>query len=269
MTPRVPPFGLGTFRLQGQVVIDSVRQALELGYRHVDTAQIYGNEAEVGQAIAESGVPRSALFITTKIRTENLSAEKLVSSLRESLNKLRTDQVDLTLIHWPSPAGAVPLAESLRALQAAQAEGLTREIGVSNFTVALLQEAIDAVGAEAIATNQVELHPWLQSPVLVAFAQAQGIHLTSYMTLAYGEVLQEPVITGIATQRGWTPAQVVLAWAMQRGFSVIPSSTRRAHLQSNLVAPTLRLDDAAMARIAALDRGQRLINPEGLAPVWD
>lgn len=268
-TAHIPAFGLGTFRLKGQVVIDSVRQALELGYRHIDTAQIYGNEAEVGQAIAESGVPRDELFITTKIWVDNLSTGKLVPSLQESLRKLRTDHVDLTLIHWPSPAGAVPLADSLHTLQAAQAQGLTKHVGVSNFTVKLLQEAIAAVGASAIATNQVELHPYLQSPKLVAFAREQGIHLTSYMTLAYGKVLGDPVIVAIAQAHGWTPAQVALAWALQRGFAVIPSSTKRDNLQGNLLAPTLRLSDAEMTRIDALDRGERLVNPEGLAPAWD
>lgn len=268
-TSTIPPFGLGTFRLKGQVVIDSARQALELGYRLIDTAQIYGNEAEVGQAIAESGVPRSELFVTTKVWTDNLSTDKLVPSLQESLRKLRTDHVDLALIHWPSPVGAVPLADSLHALQAAQAQGLTKHIGVSNFNVKLLQEAIAAVGANAIATNQVELHPYLQSPLLVAFAREQGIHLTSYMTLAYGKVLGDAAITAIAQTHGWTPAQVVLAWALQRGFAVIPSSTKRDNLQSNLLAPTLRLSDDEMARVDALDRGERLVNPEGLAPAWD
>jgi 2,5-diketo-D-gluconate reductase B len=268
-TTHIPPFGLGTFRLKGQVVIDSVRQALELGYRLIDTAQIYDNEAEVGQAIAESGVPRSELFITTKIWTDNLSTDKLVPSLQETLRKLRTDHVNLTLIHWPSPGGAVALADSLHALQAAQAQGLTRQIGVSNFTIPLLQQAIDVVGAKAIATNQVELHPYLQSPQLVAFARAQGLHLTSYMTLAYGKVLSDPAIAAIAQARGWTPAQVVLTWALQRGFAVIPSSTKRENLQSNLLAPALRLSDEEMARIATLDRNERLVNPEGLAPDWD
>ncbi len=269
MNTPIPSFGLGTFRLQGQVVIDAVRQALELGYRHSDTAQIYGTVAEVGQAIAESGVPRRELFITTKIWTDNLSADKLVPSLRESLRKLRTDHVDLTLIHWPSPAGAVPVADSLHALQAAKAQGLTKHMGVSNFSVKLLQEAIAAVGAKAIATNQVELHPYLQSPKLVAFAREQGIHLTSYMTLAYGKVLGDAAITAIAQANGWTPAQVALAWALQRGFAVIPSSTKRENLKGNLLAPTLRLREEEMARIDALDRGERLVNPEGLAPAWD
>lgn len=265
----IPSMGVGTFRLQGDTAIQSVRTALELGYRHIDTAQIYGNEAEVGQAIADSGVPREELFVTTKIWTEHLAGPQLIPSLQESLTKLRLGHVDLTLIHWPSPGAAVPVAESLQALQQAQALGLTRHIGVSNFNIALLQQAIDAVGAAAITTNQVEVHPYLQNRKLVDFTHSQGIGVTSYMTLAYGKVLTDPVITSIARKLGATPAQVVLAWALQRGLGVIPSSTRRDNLQSNLAATELRLDEADMAAIAQLDRGERLANPDGLAPLWD
>src|SRR6218665_2439566 len=149
----IPAFGLGTFRLKDQTVIDSVRNALELGYRAVDTAQIYGNEAEVGQAIADSGVPRRELFVTTKVWTDNFAGDKLVPSLKESLRKRRTEQVDLTLIHWPSRGNAVPMAEYLGALAEAQDQGLTRWIGVSNFTVALLREAITLLRARPIPTN--------------------------------------------------------------------------------------------------------------------
>lgn len=265
----IPAFGLGTFRLQDQVAIDSVRNALDLGYRLVDTAQIYGNEAAVGQAIAESGVPRGELFITTKVWTENLAADKLIPSLKDSLAKLRTEQVDLALIHWPSPGGAVPVTEFMGALAEARAQGLAAQIGVSNFTVALLQQAIAAVGAGAIATNQVELHPYLQNRAVVDFARSQGIHVTSYMTLAYGKVLNDPVIEAIARAHGSTTAQVALAWALQQGYAVIPSSTRRENLASNLLAQQLRLAYAEMAQIAALDRGGRLVNPDGLAPAWD
>lgn len=268
-TNTIPAFGLGTFRLKGQTAIDSVRNGLDVGYRLVDTAQIYDNEAAVGQAIAESGVAREDLFITTKIWTDNLAQGKLVASLKDSLVKLRTDQVDLTLIHWPSPGGAVPVAEFMGALAEAKAQGLTRLIGVSNFNIALLQQAIAAVGASAIATNQVELSPYLQNRRLAAFAKSQGIAVTSYMTLAYGKVLADPVIGAIAAAHGATPAQVALAWALQLGYAVIPSSTQRANLQSNLKAQQLRLTDAEMAQIAALDRGERLANPEGLAPAWD
>ncbi|WP_293793562.1 2,5-didehydrogluconate reductase DkgB [uncultured Pantoea sp.] len=265
----IPAFGLGTFRLQDDVVIHSVKTALELGYRTIDTAQIYENEAAVGQAITESGVARGDLFVTTKLWIENLSAEKLIPSLEESLAKLRTDYVDLTLIHWPSPEGAISVKESMLALMAAKEAGLTRQIGISNFPIALMQEAIDAVGAENIATNQIELHPFLQNRQVVEFAQKNDLHITSYMTLAYGDALKDQVINAIAQKHKATPAQVVLAWAMTLGYAVIPSSTKRENLASNMAAVDLQLDDQDMANIAALDRQQRLVSPEGLAPNWD
>ena len=269
MNHDIPLFGLGTFRLKGQTAIDSVATGLELGYRAVDTAQIYGNEAEVGQAIAESGVPRNAIFLTTKIWTANYARDKLIPSLKDSLAKLRTDHADLVLIHWPSPGGEVPVAEFMGALAEAKAQGLARRIGVSNFNIALMREAIAAVGAKEIATNQIELHPYLQNRKVVEFAQSQGIQITSYMTLAYGEVLKDPVILQIANRLQATPAQVTLAWAMQLGYAVIPSSTKRANLASNLKACELTLSDADMALIASLDRGQRLTSPKGIAPNWD
>ena len=265
----IPAFGLGTFRLQGQVVIDSVRTGLELGYRVIDTAQIYENEAEVGQAIAASGIARDELFITSKIWVANFARERLIDSLKESLRKLRTDYLDLTLIHWPSPEDQVPVEEFMGALLEARQLGLTRQIGVSNFTIDLMKQAIAAIGAERIATNQIELHPYLQNRKVVEFAQRQGIQITSYMTLAYGEVLKDPVIRQIAERLQATPAQVTLAWAMQSGYAVIPSSTKRANLESNLKACELKLSDADMALIASLDRGHRLTSPKGIAPHWD
>ncbi|SOY79521.1 2,5-diketo-D-gluconate reductase B [Cupriavidus taiwanensis] len=265
----IPAFGLGTFRLQGQVVIDSVRNGLELGYRAIDTAQIYGNEADVGEAIAASGVRRDDLFLTTKIWVENYARDKLVPSLEQSLAKLRTDYVDLTLIHWPAPGNGVPLEAYMTALAEAKEKGLTRQIGISNFNIDLTRQAIAAVGKDAIATNQIELSPYLQGRKLVDFLQKEGIHVTSYMTLAYGKVLGDPVIGAIAQRHQATPAQVVLAWALQLGYSVIPSSTKRENLASNLLAQTLRLSDEDMAQIAALERNGREVSPDGLAPQWD
>lgn len=265
----IPAFGLGTFRLKDDVVIVSVKTALELGYRAVDTAQIYDNEAAVGQAIAESSVPREEIFITTKIWTENLSKEKLIPSLKESLKKLRTDYVDLTLVHWPSPNNAVSVEEFMHALLEAKKQGLTREIGISNFTIPLMEQAISAVGAENIATNQVELSPYLQNRKVVDWASEHGIHITSYMTLAYGKALKDETIVRIATKHNATPAQVILAWAMGEGYSVIPSSTKRENLASNLLALKLQLDGEDKKAIAALDCNDRLVSPEGLAPNWD
>jgi 2,5-diketo-D-gluconate reductase B len=264
----IPQLGLGTFRLKDDVAIDAVATGLELGYRHIDTAQIYGNEAEVGQALAASGVARADVFVTTKIWTENLAAGRLRASLEESVARLRTDHVDLALIHWPSPGGAVSVAESMEALLAAREAGLARAIGVSNFPVALLAEAIAAVGADNIATNQVELHPFLQNRTLDAYMLDAGIHLTAYMPLAYGRVMEDATIRRIATAHDATPAQVALAWAMAKGHAVIPSSTRRANLESNLRARDLILSTQDLAAIDALDRGERLVDPD-FAPRWD
>jgi len=265
----IPAFGLGTFRLKDDVVIASIKTALELGYRAIDTAQIYDNEAAVGQAIAESGVAREELFITTKIWTGNLSKEKLISSLKESLEKLRTDYVDLTLIHWPSPKDAVSVEEFMAALLEAKEQGLTRRIGISNFTIPLMERAIKAVGVENIATNQIELSPYLQNRKVVDWASEKGIHITSYMTLSYGKALKDKVISRIADKHNATAAQVILAWAMGEGYAVIPSSTKRENLASNLLALDLQLDAEDKKAIASLDMNDRLVSPEGLTPQWD
>lgn len=263
----IPSFGAGTFRLQGPAAFDSVRNAIEAGYRAVDTAQIYNNEAEVGQAVAGSGVARADLFLTTKVWNDNFAAGRLVASLEESLEKLRTDYVDLALIHWP--LSKVPVEEYMVALASARESGLARQIGISNFNIDYTRRAIAAVGAKQIATNQIELSPYLQNRKLVAFLQEQGIHVTSYMTLGYGKVLEDPAIAAIAARHEATPAQVTLAWAMQLGYSVIPSSTKRENLASNLLATGLQLTAQDMAEIAALERNGRMVNPEGLAPAWD
>ncbi|UPG90026.1 2,5-didehydrogluconate reductase DkgB [Luteibacter aegosomaticola] len=265
----LPRFGLGTFRLTGQAVIDSVSMGLELGYRAIDTAQIYGNEAEIGHAIAHSGVSRDSLYLTTKIWTDHYAPDQLAASLEESLAKLRTDRVDLTLIHWPAPGHAVPLEKTVEALADAKARGLTRAIGISNFNIEQTRRAIGVVGEGELATNQIELSPYLQNHKLVAFLASRGIPVTSYMTLGYGKVLSDPVLARIAQKYEATVAQVALAWAMQLGYAVIPSSTRRENLASNLLAQDLELSHEDMAAIGMLERNGREVNPEGLAPVWD
>ncbi len=265
----VPLFGLGTFRLKDQVVIDSVKNALELGYRAIDTAQFYENEGQIGHTIEASGVSRDELFITTKVWPPNFAEDKLLPSIKESLTKLKTDHVDLVLAHWPSPKNEVPMGDYLGGFAKAKADGMTKHFGVSNFTVALLKAAIGIVGADQIATNQIEVHPYLQNRKVIDFAKEQGIQITSYMTLAVGKVLKDPVIEAIAKAHDATPAQVTLAWAMQQGIAVIPSSTSREHLEGNMKAQQLKLSDADMKKIAELDRGERLANPEALHPAWD
>lgn len=264
----IPALGLGTFRLKEQQAFDAVFNGIELGYRHIDTAQIYDNEADVGLAIAASKISASELFVTTKIWTENLAAGKLIPSLKESLHKLQLEKVNLTLIHWPSPSDEIPVAVYMEQLLEAKQLGLTEHIGISNFTIKHTQEAIAAIGAEHIATNQIEIHPFLQNRNLVEFLQQQGIHITAYMPLAYGKVIQEPVIQKIAETHNATAAQIALAWSLQQGYAVIPSSTKRENLQSNLLAANIRLSDEEMNAIAGLDSGERIANP-GFAPEWD
>ena len=263
----LPNIGLGTFRLEGAQAIASVSAALQAGYRLIDTAQMYNNETEVGKAVAASAVPRSEIVVTTKIWPDNFT--RLVPSLKESLARLRMDEVELTLLHWPAPGNGVPLADTVGALMDAKAAGLTQQIGVSNFNIALMQQAIAIAGPGSIATNQIELSPYLQNRRVAAFAKAQGIRITSYMTLARGEVMRDAVLQKIAQRLGATAAQVALAWAMQLGIAVIPSSTRRENLESNFAARELTLSDDDMAQIAGLERNGRLVDPDGLKPIWD
>ncbi|MDX7988015.1 2,5-didehydrogluconate reductase DkgB [Xenorhabdus sp. 12] len=265
----IPSFGVGTFRLSGQTVIDSVTNALECGYRAIDTAQVYDNESEVGLAVSQSHIDREELFLTTKIWVDNYSKDKLIPSLKESLDKLKTDYVDLTLIHWPVPDGEVSLREYMESLLEAKEQGLTKQIGISNFNIELTKQAIDVVGNNVIATNQIELSPYLQNRKLVDFLKSQNIHVTSYMTLAYGKVLQDPVLIAIADKHNSTAAQVALAWALKLGYSVIPSSTKRENLASNLLAQTLNLDNDDMSAIYNLEKNGRIVSPDKLSPIWD
>ncbi|WP_136069043.1 2,5-didehydrogluconate reductase DkgB [Modicisalibacter radicis] len=264
----IPGIGLGTFRLQGNEVIDAVTSGLGVGYRHIDTAQDYGNEAAVGRAIAQGGVPRDEVFVTTKIHHEWLGREALLASLETSLERLGTGWIDLALIHWPSPGGEVPMAESIEALAEARQRGLTRHIGVSNFTLAQMKEVLSLSGGEAIITNQVEVHPYLANRRIVDFCQGHGVQITGYMPLAVGKVMSDPVLQAIASDKGVSPAQVALAWVIARDIVVIPSSTKPAHQRSNLAACELTLSPTERARIDELDCNLRIADPD-FAPDWD
>ncbi len=264
----IPDIGLGTYRLKGQDVIDSVTTALELGYRHIDTAQVYGNEADVGRAIADSHVPREEIFLTTKIWTDRFHHDDLIKSLEESLEKLGTDYVDLVLLHWPSPDNEVPVAESISALAEAKSRGLTRNIGVSNFTMAQLDEALGVDGGDGIVTNQIEVHPFLANKALVDHCKEKGVRVTGYMPLAVGKVMEDDTLKQIADDHGVTAAQIALAWVAARDIVVIPSSTKRAHQQSNLDAMSLSLSSDEIERINVLDRGERIADLS-FAPEWD
>ncbi|EPC01562.1 hypothetical protein L861_16960 [Litchfieldella anticariensis FP35 = DSM 16096] len=264
----IPRIGLGTFRLKGQEVIDSVSSALDLGYRHVDTAQAYENEAEVGKAIRQSGIPRDEIFLTTKVWYDRLEGDDLIRSLEESLDRLGTDKLDLALIHWPSPDDEVPMAETIGALNHAREKGLTRHIGVSNFTIAHIDAALSVSGGEHIVTNQIEVHPYLANRRVVSHCEEKGLQVTGYMPLAVGKVMKDPLLQEIADAHGATPAQIALAWVASRDIVVIPSSTKPEHQHANLAALELELSDDEISRIDGLDAGERIADPEW-APQWD
>ncbi|UZD65617.1 2,5-didehydrogluconate reductase DkgB [Marinobacter sp. AN1] len=264
----LPPIGMGTFRLKGDDAREAVRSALSLGYRHIDTAQIYRNEAEVGDGITSSGIPRREIFVTTKIWFDNYHRSDLINSLQTSLQQLKTDHVDLTLIHWPSPGDEVPMEEYLGALREAQKEGLTDHIGISNFTCAQMDQAKAILGDTPIFTNQVEVHPFLANRKVVEHAQQLNIPVTGYMPLAVGKVMEDETLQKIAAAHHVTPAQIAIAWCVSRGVVPIPSSTRPKHQTENLDALKIRLSEEEIRAIDELDRGERIANPD-FAPVWD
>lgn len=264
----IPPIGLGTWGLTGPEGVAVMRMAIELGYRHFDTAQTYDTEAGIAEAMAQTGVTRDAMFITTKIADTRLSRRDLLPSVRESLRRLRVDQVDLVMIHWPSHGDVVPFEEYIEGLVEAKALGLARLVGVSNFPSAFVERAAAIAGAGEIATDQVELHPFLQSRPLQAACARLGIPLTAYIPIARGAVVRDPVLRRIAENHGLSPAVVTLAWHRQRGRIAIPSSRRREHLVANLQSLDVVLSADDLAAIDALDRGERIIDP-AKSPRWD
>lgn len=268
MQTLIPHLGAGTYRLKGQDAIDSVTLSLEAGFRHIDTAQIYGNEEAVGQAIADSNVARGDIFLTTKVWMDNCNKELFIASVKESLAKLQTEYVDLLLIHWPLQADGAPMEEYLGELKKAKELGLTKHIGVSNFTKAQLAQAIEILGKGEILTNQVEVHPYLQNQSLVDFCKQNDVIVTAYMPFVYGEVLKDEVVMKIAEKHSASTAQVVLAWERQMGYVTIPSSTKKANIESNIAADKVTLDGEDLAQIQTLNRNYRLANP-GFAPQWD
>lgn len=264
----IPPIGLGTYRLKGQQVKDAIHSALELGYRHIDTAQLYENEEAVGEALRESEVPRDELFVTTKVWFDQLEGNGPIDSLRDSLDKLGLEQVDLALIHWPSPDNTVPMAHYIGKLNEARELGLARHIGVSNFTNVQVDEALAVPGGEHIVTNQVEVHPYLANRKVIRHCQNKGLQVTGFMPLAVGKVMKDPVLLEIAERHGVTPAQVALAWVAQQQVVVIPSSTKPEHQKANLAALDLELSEEEVARIDTLDANERIADPD-FAPDWD
>lgn len=265
---QIPPLGFGTFRLTENVAYQSVASALEAGFRHIDTAQAYNNEQAVGQAINDSGIARDQLFITTKVWNDNLSPARFIPSVKESLAKLAVTHLDLLLIHWPCPAEQSSLIEIFQLLKQAKSLGLTKEIGVSNFTIAQLQQCQPLMENDEFWLNQVEVHPYLQNTKLRDYCQQSNIHVTAYMPFAVGKVLHDEVIKNVAEQHNTSAAEVVLAWIFAKGMSTIPSSTKPRNMQANIASLNLQLTNQQIADIDTLDRNDRQANPE-FSPLWD
>ncbi|WP_117190501.1 aldo/keto reductase [Rhizobium terrae] len=264
----IPRLGLGTFGRTGDQGVAALLKAIEIGYRHLDTAQSYNTERPVGEAMRRSGLKRGDFFVTTKVADTRLDSAQFMPSVRASLDTIGVDQVDLLLIHWPSHRDMVPFEDYMSALVEAQQRGYARLIGVSNYPIALLEKARALIGGDALATNQVEIHPYLQSPKLTAYVRQIGLPLTAYQPLAKGEVANDPVLMRIAGKHGVTVAAIALAFLMAEGHIVIPASGSEANLKANFAARTVVLDAAEMAEIRTLDRGYRRIDPEK-SPRWD
>lgn len=264
---RIPALGFGTFRLPGPDTLRMVPAALKLGFRHIDTAQIYGNEAEVGAGIAASGVNRADIFLTTKVWVDRFGHDALIASVDESLKKLRTDYVDLLLLHWPA-GHALP--EPVGALNEVVKAGKVRHIGVSNFNVAQMQEAI-GLSAVPLVTNQVEYHPYLDQGPVIRAARAAGLSVTAYYAMADGKVFGDPVLKQIAAAKGRSVAQVVLRWVLQQdGLVALSKTAGETRAAENFAVFDFELTAEEMAAIHALARPDgRLVSPPALAPVWD
>lgn len=266
----MPKLGLGTWDLRGDICIENVRAALDMGYRHIDTAAMYGNEEEVGEGIRRSSVDRDDVFLVTKVWYTNLDAEGIKDSAEQSLQRLETSYIDLLLMHWPHET--VPLRESLGALMEVKEQGKSRHIGVSNFTVELMEKATQ-YSDPSILCNQVEYHPYLsQKPVLDCCTQ-NGAALVAYCPLARGRIFGDSTLQQIGEKYGKTEAQVALRWLVQQdGVAAIPRSSSQEHIRENAEIFDFRLSDEDMENIFALEEGGRVVTEDRVpipTPDWD
>ncbi|WP_270935470.1 aldo/keto reductase [Falsiroseomonas oryzae] len=262
---RMPRIGLGTWPMKGRDCQAAVESALSLGYRHIDTAEMYGNEDAVGAGIAAAGLPRGDVFVTTKIWNDKTNGAAIRRAFDACLARLAMPYVDLLLIHWPSPQ--LDLPDALDGLAAIRAEGRAKAIGVSNFPPRLLRRAIErGVG---LACLQVEFHVQLDQSRLLEITRANGMALTAYSPLAKGGGLDQPALRRVATKHGATPAQVALAWLLALdGVAMVPKAASPARQKENLGALALRLDAEDLTAIATLPKDRRFVDPAGLAPDW-
>jgi 2,5-diketo-D-gluconate reductase B len=265
---RIPALGFGTSPMTGGLSPDTVVAALHAGYRHIDTARKYGTERAVGEAVRASGVPRGEIFLTTKVSHEYLRADDFAKSVDESLAALKVDQIDLLMVHWPNPE--IPLRETMPALAEAKRQGLARHIGVANFNIALLDEAI-RLCPEPLVCLQAEYHPYLDQTKLLDAVRDCGMAFVAYCPLGRGRLFNDPVLAEIAKARGRSIAQVALRWLMQQGVAAIPRSSNPQRIADNFKVFDFTLGDEEMARISALKRQNgRIANPvERVSGGWD
>jgi 2,5-diketo-D-gluconate reductase B len=265
---RIPALGFGTYGMEREEVLRMIPAALKGGFRHVDTAQIYRNELEVGECTVSSGIPRSELFITTKVWVSNYPERRFTASVDESLKNLQTDYIDLLLLHWPHDG--VPLAEQIGLLNEAVRTGKVRHIGVSNFNRQLLGQAI-RLSAAPLVTNQFEYHPYLNQSLLAGATRRAGLAVIAYCAMAVGRVLGDPTIAEIAANHGRSIPQVVLRWLTQQGGTIALSRTTNPdRIRENLAIFDFKLNEAEMAAMQTLARpNSRIVDPPGLAPAWD
>src|SRR4051812_39192860 len=262
----LPRLGLGTFRMQGDTCRAAVESALSLGYRHLDSAEMYGNEEAIGAALSASKVARGDLHVTTKVWNENLAPDAIRRAFDASLKKLRLDHIDLYLVHWPARNMNLPaMFETLIKLKQ---QGRTRAIGVANFNIALLKTVVEEIKAP-IACNQVEYHVFLDQTPLRDYLAAKSVPLVAYCPLAQGRAASDKTLTAIGRKHGATAAQVALKWLLdQDGVAAIPKASRAESQKANLDALHIGLDDEDRAAIAGLPKNKRFVNP-GFAPAWD
>jgi len=256
----IPQLGLGLWQTPAGLAAGIVAAALAAGYRHLDTAAVYGNEAGVGQGLAEAGVARQQVFVTTKVWNDAQGYESTLRAARDSLKRLRLDYLDLYLVHWPAPRRGL-YVETWRALIALREQGAVKSIGVSNFGAAELERIIGETGVTP-AINQIELHPRFQQRALRAFHAAHGVATESWAPLGRGRLLDDPVVAGIAVKHRRTPAQVVIRWHLDEGLIAIPKTVRRERLAENFDVNGFALDDPDRAAIAGLDRANGRIGPD-------
>jgi diketogulonate reductase-like aldo/keto reductase len=262
----IPVVGLGVWQIEKDVCAELVARSLHIGYRHVDTAAMYRNEAEVGEGVRHSGVPRDDIFVTTKIWKDEIAEGRLEKAAEEGLKRLGLNHIDLLLIHWPNPT--FPLAPTLRALADVKRRGLARAIGVANFTAALLEEAV-AKCPEPLAVNQVEYHPFLSQDAVLQACRRLGVAMTAYSPLAQGKVLHDQTVLAIADAHKVSAAQVAVRWLVQQGVIAIPKSSNVERAATNLDVFGFELTQDQMAQLHALARPNgRLINPPW-SPRWD